>query len=528
VNQESFIEDLPILFVDDDAHILRSLERILKHQPWPCVFEHQGALAIERIREEEFSVVVSDFRMPDTDGIEVLSHVQRLWPHTERVLLTAHADNEALERGINEAGITRFLRKPWQNAMLITALQEATERHRLRREHKVLQEQLRNRNAELHYLNTELTKDMAQNKLSLNFFRRCWDAALDAISDPMLVVSSTYRLEGANRAATELMAASFTEVEGSLCHERMFSSSQPCEGCPIEHGRGELQRDEGALLKVFQARAYPLGGMHKDSDDTNITSAQTASYLCIYHDVSEERAFQSKAQHMDKMVAIGRLSGGVAHELNNPLHGILTFVQLAQKHQDKPEKVARYHEVIRECALRCRDIVSNLRHFSRRSYDDPHTLIDLNDICEQSLVLFKEVRGERLKRSLWMAPIKCMGNANRLQQIVVNLVQNAFDASRENEAVSVRVELIEGYGVISVEDKGPGVPSQEQKHIFEPFFTTKPEGVGTGLGLAISHSIAKEHAGELLVKEGLCGGARFELRLPVALGTANRVKEGTQ
>lgn len=495
------LEDLPVLIVDDEADQRRAVVRLLEPTGWTTVVCSDPAEALRRVEEREFSVVLSDFRMPGMDGVELLTRVLERRPDAERILMTGNADAEALERGVNEARISRFVKKPWEPEVLLAIVSEARQMSSFRRERALLLERLRQRNQELSYLNDLLGQRVAESSLAILRFRRRWDVALNAISDPILLVGADYRIEGANEAAAALAGRSAEDLEGRRCHETLFRSARPCEGCPLEPGQGRVVA--GGSARTFDARAYRLPGVE-------------GSHLCVYRDVTRELAFQREAAHFEKMAAIGRLSGSVAHELNNPLHGILSFVQLAQKPDVTPDKLARYLEVIRECAVRCRDIVQAMRDFSRRPGPRERKVFDVRVACEKALVLFGPVLGERLQASLGGVPAPCVGNANSIQQVLTNLIQNAIDASPNDGVVRVSVEKDGDAIVIAVEDEGPGVPEEERERIFEPFYTTKPEGMGTGLGLAISHGIIQDHQGTLRVRRSELGGARFEARLPRA------------
>lgn len=490
------LEDLPILVVDDDGAVLRALVRALREsQHFDTAQSGEAALAL--LEQRAYSVVVADLRMPLMDGVTLLTEVRRRWPDTERVLLTAYADLGAIERSINEAAVRWVMRKPWKLDEVVTVLGQAVAENRMRREHAVLQERVRHRNEELTYLTQQLSEGLRDREASLLHIRRLWDAALQAISDPLIIIDADYRLEGANVAAAKLSGASFEVAEGQLCHRALFGRTSVCPGCPCGIGASEVRdpRTQG----VFEARAYELPG---------------GSRLCMYRDVTERRRFHEQAAQLEKMAALGRLAGSIAHELNNPLQGVLSFAQLAERDGIDPQRLQRYHAMIHECAMRCRDIVANLRDFARQAKSDERRDVDLNDICQRAMQMFTHVRDRRLAFTPSVGRPTRRGNANQLLQVVVNLIQNAIDATPVGGVVAVSTLRRDDGLVIVVEDEGEGVPSADRERIFEPFYTTKPEGVGTGLGLAISHSIMVDHGGTLCVGDAACGGARFEMRLP--------------
>jgi two-component system, NtrC family, sensor kinase len=500
-NDAGMIHDLPVLLVDDEQEVLKALRRTVEHESWPVAAAEGPEQALELIDKHEFAVVVSDYRMPKMDGVEFLVRVRERWPETDRILLTAYADEGALERGINEAGISRFMRKPWKREVLVSVLAQARDQSRIRREHAILLERVRNRNEELVYLNERLQSQVEASDRAIMSFRRRWDVALNAISDAIIVVSGELHIEGANDAAAALAGQAAEELEGQKCYAAMFGQSQPCHGCPLDSGVGRLNLRRNKQELFTDARSYRLPG-------------SVVSHLCVYRDITREVAFEAEAAQMEKLAAVGRLSAGIAHEMNNPLHGILSFVQLAQKGGVAADKLARYHEVIYECAIRCRDIVQTLKSFSRQPQVADQRIVDPAEVVKKALILFNS-RDVVIRVALGAPEARCLANPNQLQQVVINLVQNAIDASPKGGVIEVGVAIDGNDVLLSVEDEGKGVATELRERIFEPFFTTKPEGVGTGLGLAISHSIMRDHHGSIRVSDAALGGARFEARLPL-------------
>ncbi len=498
-----------VLVVDDEEEPRRGTQRLLQSGGLRVVTCSGGEEALAALETEEFGVVLTDYRMPGMDGVRLLARVREGWPDTERILMTGAADADVLERGVNEAGISRFVKKPWVPAALLGVVGEALRNAQLHREHRVVLERLRHRNEELSYVNDLLAQRVAEDATAAGEvagsrgLRRRWDVAFGAISDPVAIVREGFVLEGVNLAAAALAGRASDDLEGRRCHEALFGRAQPCKGCPLPTGTGQVAGAAGTRARAFDARAYQLPG-------------PGAPHLCVYRDVSRDVELSRETAQLEKMAAIGRVAGGVAHEINNPLHGILSFVQLAQRPDVTPEKLTRYLEVIRESAMRCRDIVQSMRDFARRSHASAAHEFDLRRACARVLLSFEPNLGTRLERELGdeatIAP--CIGHALQLQQVLTNLIQNAVDASPPGGRVRVVLVADGDNWLIAVDDQGPGVPEDRRERIFEPFFTTKPEGVGTGLGLAISHTILSEHRGSLRVLGSPLGGARFEARVP--------------
>ena len=232
----------------------------------------------------------------------------------------------------------------------------------------------------------------------------------------------------------------------------------------------------------------------------------------------------------EKMASIGKLAATVAHEVNNPLFGILTYARLTLKELEKgqggsrTEMVEQLHIIERE-SKRCGDIMRNLLTFARQapSHREPN---DLNTLVGRALVLVRhqaELLGIEIKSRLQddLPPVSC--DAGQIQQAVLVLLVNGTEAMPHGGLLEVATELDAGAGHarIRVRDTGVGIPPELVPQIFDPFFTTKEEQQRTGLGLAVARSIVEQHGGEIAVESTPGKGTEFVVALPVAMPAAD-------
>jgi two-component system NtrC family sensor kinase len=246
---------------------------------------------------------------------------------------------------------------------------------------------------------------------------------------------------------------------------------------------------------------------------------EEGAFVVVFKDVTDEREVTQRLSHAEKMAAVGQLAGGVAHEINNPLGGILAFAQLMSR-EDRSAEDAENLQLIQDAAMRAKRIVESLLRFSRRPHVEERGPVDLAQVLEEALFLVgPEMKCGKLEIERAYGPALALANGNQLQQIAVNLLVNAVQAMEGRGRLTVSAGPgAPGRVRLAVADSGPGVRPEIAKRIFEPFFTTKPEGQGTGLGLAICYQIAEEHGGIITLEPGADGGACFVLELPAWQG----------
>ena len=228
---------------------------------------------------------------------------------------------------------------------------------------------------------------------------------------------------------------------------------------------------------------------------------------------------QKTVAEAERLAMIGQLAAGVAHEINNPLTGILLYCDLVLKSMAKDDSKRVTLEKISHEALRCKAIVKGLLDYSRQKKPETKETL-VNQIIESSLSLVKnqalfqniEIKKE-LEQSLPVIKI----DPQQIQQVFMNIIINAAEAMEGKGELSIKSQLSDDkrYVVISFKDTGPGIPQENLKRIFEPFFTTKDASHGVGLGLAISKGIIENHNGSVEVSSESGKGTKFLIKLPI-------------
>ncbi|MBF0245340.1 MAG: PAS domain S-box protein, partial [Planctomycetes bacterium] len=273
----------------------------------------------------------------------------------------------------------------------------------------------------------------------------------------------------------------------------------------------------------------------------------------IVRDLTERKAAETMALKQreamlqaDKMISLGTLVSGVAHEINNPLAALsmnapilerfwadaLPVLRAAESEQgphhfdglplhEMEKALAGFQKDIRDCTKRIEVIVQSLRTYARQGTSPEQERLELNAVVQNILPLLRHQIDKstcRFEEDLWSAPLSVRGNFVRLEQVVMNLVQNACQAlPNRNCRVLLRTRLLasENEVLLEVEDEGQGIPPENVARIFDPFFTTKHKRGGTGLGLSIVQGIVQKHGGRIEVKSTLKKGTAIGVYLPL-------------
>jgi len=270
-----------------------------------------------------------------------------------------------------------------------------------------------------------------------------------------------------------------------------------------------------ALADSFNAMLHSLRNMKGDLEEWGRTLEQK-----VKQRTNELAAMQARVAQSERLASLGMLAAGVAHEVNNPLGGILalTGLTLEDLRPDDPNR-ENLEEVIRQTE-RCRDIVNRLLEFSRQSKTNAER-VDINDILEKTLALIG-------KQSMFfnVTVVKhydpdlpaVLADRSQFQQVFMNLLMNAVQAMNEHGTLTITTRRDAGdeNAEILISDTGCGIPQAQINRIFDPFFTTKASGQGTGLGLSIAYGIVTTHRGSIMVQSEQGKGSTFTIRVPAA------------
>lgn len=249
-------------------------------------------------------------------------------------------------------------------------------------------------------------------------------------------------------------------------------------------------------------------------------SELTASNIELKSSLETLRKTQAQLLQSEKMASVGQLAAGVAHELNNPLGGILIYTNLLLENLPREAQESRDLELIRAETERCKKIVRDLLDFSRQTRIEA-AIVDLGQILASTMRLVTQqaiFHNIHVDLDLAESLPKVFVDVGQIQQVLLNIILNAVEAMEERGSLAISTSWDEADKLVllKIRDTGPGIPADVMDKIFEPFFTTKPRGKGTGLGLSIAYGIIQRHKGEIRVRSIVGEGSEFTILLPAA------------
>jgi signal transduction histidine kinase/CheY-like chemotaxis protein len=534
--------EFPILYVDDEPENLRIFELTFRRE-FSVLTASSGEEALEVVHQQPVAMVLSDQKMPGMLGTELLRRVADLDPKMIRVLVTAYGDAETLSSAINSGSIYRYVPKPWSPGDMTTAIRRGIEVYALDRERDQLLRELTLLNRVAKSINQELdvrnlvdllymtiTSDFGYDAASVlikddRSGRLAW---ADAISAAGMVSDEVKKIEVSDRTCPVFMNnLRDCKVQG-FSFDDAANLESPIREWIVEISAGDflvvpLVGGKG-LLGAFAVDNRRGGARFGWEDRTLLEGLANQAVIALENArlVEDLRSTREQVLRFDRLGTLGTLAAGLAHEINNPLVSIHTFLSMApsKRLEEDPEFWGDYHSLAASEVDRIRRLVETMRQLGRENIGDAsRELTDVVELTNQVVVLVgREARkaGVQISVSSEVEAPKIVAVKDHLHQVLMNLLLNAIHATPSDGSVSVHISLNQRLpGVcLEVRDSGEGIAEEDLERIFDPFFTTKGPDQGSGLGLMICHRIVADHQGTIAVESREGQGASFLVNLP--------------
>ncbi|MER3446131.1 MAG: hypothetical protein C4291_04505 [Candidatus Dadabacteria bacterium] len=527
MTEEGYEGKIRILLVEDDKVDQMAFKRLVKDENLPyCYTTTESVSEVKKILDsnKRFDIVIVDYSLGDGTAFDIFDLVK-----DTPVIVTTGSGNEKVAVKAMKAGAYDYLIKdPERNYLKVLPI--------------TVESAIKRRESE------EQFRMLSHAIMSIN------DSVYIAdMNDRIIFVNKafckTYGYEEGDIVGRDINVLGEFGLKDEIYHKRRDGSE-----FPISLSRSVIKDESGKEVAVIRVvrditeRKRTEGVLPEAYDELErrvekrTAELSKANELLIQENAERRRAeallFRQKEEiekahaHLrettqmliqaEKMSAVGTIVAGVSHELNNPMMGILNFIQYCLKHTSKEDKRYSILQDAERETNRCIDIIKDLLTFSRMEKEGPEarqkeTCTVIFDRVFRLLSYRIEKEGILVTRhsteeipSIWM-------KVNNIQQVFLNLIINALDALRDSNRKEIHVDIQrEGEFVqVIVADTGCGISPENVQRIFDPFFTTKPVGEGTGLGLSVCRSIIKEHGGEITCESRSGIGTKFRILLPI-------------
>jgi two-component system cell cycle sensor histidine kinase/response regulator CckA len=505
-NTETSMQDKPnVLIVDDDPGMCRSLKALLGNNG--CILEtiNSGEEALKRLNSTFFDLVLVDLYIREMSGFQIIDYINGQSPDTFVIVITGNSSESTAIEAIRK-GAYDYIKKPFEPEKMINTVGNVLQQRKLIKERNQALETLRESEQRMKAIlrASPVGIGLAMNR-TINWANETLSRMLGYQSEELMGRTARILYQDDN--------------EYERVGRQLYTESSRTEPATVET---QWVRKDREILDCMLF-SCPL-----DPQDAS------KGYIVAANDTSEFRRFEAQLQRAQKMEAIGTLAGGVAHDLNNILTGLVSYPELLLMQMSIDNPLRKPLFTIQKSGEKAAVIVQDLLTLARRGVA-ANDLLNINEIVSQYLIS-PEYRS--LKSSYPDIEVACelseeipnvMGSEAHLSKTLMNLVVNAAEAIPEGGKIVVSTQVqhlrnkLEGYEdimpghyvVLKVSDTGTGISQKDIKKIFEPFYTKKKMGrSGTGLGMAVVWSSVKDHKGYVNVESAEGKGSVFTLYFP--------------
>lgn len=486
-----------ILIVDDNPENLRLLVNILKNSRYKVRPASSGSMALRSVSTILPDIILIDIDMPGMNGYEVCERL-KAEPDTAHIpVIFISAMNEITDKvKAFETGGVDYISKPFQMEEVLARVETHIDLRRLQ--------------TELESQNYRLQAEIRERRQIENRLRESQTLYRNVVEDQTEFVARFYP-DGAVSFANSSLCRYLSWQKDDGCGGNFFSLIQNSNGGNFQEETRALTPDRPVLKVQRQIRLSDgRTAWHRWAVRAIFDGSQLIEYQAVGADISDEKLAQRRLLQSQKLAATGEMAAGVAHEVNNPITGIINYAQILIDEAGGDHGAAEIPKRILKEANRIADIVKNLLSFARETPDEARP-VSLGNIISNALSLMEkqlEMDGIRLETSVPDDLPKVYASSLKLQQVIMNLISNSrhaltekYETPHTDKMLRLTGEAIEIDGKpfvrLIVYDQGVGIPEDQLDRICDPFFSGRPWGQGTGLGLSVSYGTIRELGGFL-------------------------------
>lgn len=486
-----------VLIVDDDPNLCDNLTDILQdkgYEPFTATTYAAGLkLAIERRPE----LALLDLKLPDGQGTELLSELKQLYPDCICIIMTAYADLDSAITALTEDAY-RYLQKPVHPAELLGVLAGAFETIQLREQKRQAQKALKE---------SEKKYRLLLKNLPSIVYRGFKDWSIEFVDNKVELLTG-YHPNAFN--SKQMKWSDLIVKEDFEAAKKCFIQALKTDKSYVREYRIKTKAED---IIWIQERGEII-----------CNNKEKIEYVSgVFFDITDKRRVEQQLIRADRLSSLGLLSGGIAHEIRNPLAGINLFVDiLCDKYKfEQTEKELKILGEVKENVGKIESIIKRVLDYAKPITTSVEK-VDVNSLVRENLKFWTtKIRELKIKYELVLEEDlpKIRGDAVELNQVINNLVLNSIETMESGGTLDITTyrgpssfHKDRQVAVLNVKDTGSGIQPQHRESVFDPFFTTK--SMGTGLGLAITHQIIERHGGVISFQSEPNQGTTFTVELP--------------
>lgn len=498
-------ENRRVLVVDDENLILKIISDILLKEGYDVRTAFNCEKALQLLKEDSFHVILTDIRMPEKNGIDLLEEVRTFNPDIPVIIMTGFASLVTAVEAVRY-GAFDYLTKPLDYNKLKSVIKHAVDKYELVSENKRLLKELKELNATLELKVRERNRDL--------------ENILSSTHESIMTTDRDLTIKSANPKTVEIFGEDCIGRKlGDIIQGINFDSIVPQILSRSSYTTKHELRHGDRFLEISLS---PL---------VDFETQEIFGVIAVTEDITEKKKLEAQIIQSTKMSAVGQLAAGIAHEFNNILTGIIGYTSFAMS-RTSIDQVRRDLKIVEKASSRAVEIVNKLLSFSRQK-EERFQLASIDEVIEDTLALiehtFQSDKIRILRHYGKIPPIRM--NVGEMQQVILNLAINSKHAMPEGGMIAINTELKDDYVKIDFSDTGIGIPKENLPRIFEPFFTTKGKDgskAGTGLGLSVVYAIIERHGGRIELTSEVGKGTTFTIWLPNIQRLSNGISVASQ
>lgn len=496
---------LRVLIVEDSEDDALLMVRKLRQGGYEPLYVRVDTPAayLFQLENNVWDVVVSDYSLPSFNALDALQLLKQKKSDLPFIIASGAIGEETAVAAM-KAGVHDYVMKD-NLARLVPAIERELREARGRQKRAEAEAALRESERKYKRLSTE------------------FGTLLDNIPDSLTLLNADKKIVWANRGTARMLDRPHEGLSGRHCRKLWPDCSARQQNCPVTRSFQSGQPEVG-LVKSYGEKSWGVRAFPVLDKDGRVTSV-----IKMVSDNSHQLRLKEEANRAAHLAALGELAAGVAHEINNPINGIINYAQIIS---DQCEKKSDQAEIVREIigeGERIALIVRNLLSFAKGQPEGKGP-VAVEDILAAALALTKsQLAKDRIHLMVEMSPElpSVLGHLQQIQQVVLNVISNAryalnqkYPGHHENKIFQIQSQsqIIDGrpFARLIFCDHGIGIPDKILSKVMDPFFSTKPGGVGTGLGLSISHGIIRDHDGRIEIDSVEGSHTRVTVDLPLS------------